>query len=343
MSQPEAVGVEGLGETPELSLVFPVRDEEGNLEALWTRTRQACRQARVSYEMLFVDDGSTDRSLERIKQLRQRDPNVRYLVFSRSFGHQAALVAGLHAARGRALIMMDADLQHPPELVPEMVRCWREGYEVVYTIKRNATIPRLWRWQMQLFYRVLSKLSGLELSFGQSDFRLLDRKVVEVLRGIPEYRKFLRGLVSWVGFRQVELAYTVPERISGRSKYSYHALAVLALDGMFAFSVTPLRGLLALGLLVSAVTLPYIGWVTCLGAWRLMGGAIDLPPGWVTVVASLLWLGSVQLIAIGIIGEYLARIFDQAKGRPAFIVRESSDREAAMPLSTGWMAREERG
>lgn len=312
---------------PTLSVVVPVLDEAGNLEALYARVRQACADAGVAHEFVFVDDGSRDASLAVIKDLRDRDPRVHYLALSRTFGHQAGLFAGLQFAQGDAVVMMDADLQHPPELIPEMVRRWREGYEVVYTAKRNARLPWLWRWQMRLFYRVMSRLSGLQLSFGQSDFRLLDRKVADVLRGIPEYRKFLRGLVSWVGFRQVCLDYTVAPRQEGVSKYSYRALSRLALDGVFSFSVLPLRLLFLFGLAVSAMTLPYVIWVFGLGVWRLAGGVVEMPSGWATVTVSVLWLGSVQLIGIGLLGEYIARIYDQTKGRPAFIVREASEPE----------------
>jgi dolichol-phosphate mannosyltransferase len=327
---------------PDVSVVFPVRDEAGNIRTLYAKVREALHKAGVSHEMVFVDDGSRDQSLELIKALRVRDPGVHYLSLSRPFGHQAALAAGMDYARGRAVIMMDADLQHPPELIPEMIRRWREGYETVYTIKRNSRMPLLWRWQMRLVYPLLSKLSGLQLSFGQSDFRLLDRKVVDVLRAIPEYRKFLRGLVSWAGFKQVGLEYTVAERAEGTSKYSYRALARLALDGVFAFSVTPLRVLLAFGLIISLITFPYILFVSVLAICRLLGWTIiDLPSGWATVTVAVLWLGSVQLVAIGLVGEYLARTYEQTKGRPVFIVRETSDeRRAAKPSPEAWPTRE---
>ncbi|MBI2495063.1 MAG: glycosyltransferase family 2 protein [Candidatus Omnitrophica bacterium] len=319
-------------------MIFPLRDEAGNLKVLYERVREAFRQAGVpSYELVFVDDGSRDESLTIIKTLRADDPCVRYLSLSRSFGHQAALFAGLCWARGRAVIMMDADLQHPPELIPEMIRLWREGYEIVYTTKRNAQIAWFWRWQMRLVYPVLSKLAGLRLSFGQSDFRLLDSKVAEVLRSMPEYRKFLRGLVSWVGFKQIGIAYTVPKRCEGRSKYSYRTLARLALDGLFAFSAFPLRMLLWFGITLSAILAPYMVWVMSLGVRRMLGEVVDYPTGWVTVVVAVLLIGSVQLVAIGLMGEYIARIFEQTQGRPPFIVREYSDQEQrAVPVPERW-------
>ena len=317
---------------PGVSLVFPVRDEAENLEPLYERVTASLRRAGVSYELVFVDDGSHDRSLDIIKSLRAQDPCVRYLSLSRSFGHQAGLLAGMRSARGNAVIMMDADLQHPPELIPEMIGRWREGYEVVFTTKRDERMPWFWRWQMRAFYAMMSRLSGLPLGFGQSDFRLLDRKVVEVLCAMPEHRKFLRALVSWAGFKQVGLSYTMEERAQGRPKYSYRVRAQLALDGIFSFSALPLRFLLFVGLVVFAVTLPYLAWALTLGIQRMMGRQPNLPPGWVSVVVSVLWLGSMQLVGIGLLGEYLLRVYDETKGRPAFIVRECSDADRSTAL-----------
>lgn len=319
---------------PDLSLVFPVRNEADSLEALHQRAQTACRQAGVSYEMVFVDDGSEDASLDAIKTLRRRDPAVRFVSLSRSFGHQAALMAGLAQARGAAAITMDADLQHPPELIPQMVRLWQEGYEIVYTTKRETGLPLLWKWQMRAFYAVLSRLSGLRLGLGQSDFRLLDRRVIDVLRSLPEHHKFLRGLVSWVGFRQEGLEYALEPRSQGQSQYRYRERIKLGVDGVLSFSALPLRFVLAFGLVIVALTMPYFVWVVVLGVMRLSGGQVDLPPGWVSVVASVLWLGSVQLISIGVLGEYIVRIYDQAKGRPEFIVREASEVNEAQPVST---------
>lgn len=344
MSERGAASFEGEGRAPghpEISVVFPVCNEAENLKALHRRVQEVFRQAELSYEMVFVDDGSQDRSLSIIKTLRVEDPRVRYLSLSRSFGQQAALVAGISCATGDAVIMMDADLQHPPELIPEMVRLWREGYDIVYTRKRNAHLPALWRWQMRLFYAIMSRLSGLRLSFGQSDFRLIDRNIANVLRSLQEYRKFLRGLVSWVGFKQTGLEYTVSERGGGRSKYSYRSLVTFAIDGVLSFSVVPLRLLLMFGLLVFCLTMPYVVWLSILGVRHLMGGAVDLPPGWATISVAVIWLGSVQLVAIGLVGEYVGRIYDQTKGRPEFIVRESSDSEAASSRFVAQLAGED--
>ena len=193
---------------------------------------------------------------------------------------------------------------------------------------------------MQIFYAVVSKLCGLQLSPGQSDYRLLDRRVADILKAMPEYKKFLRGLVSWVGFKQRGLAYTLPARRQGRSKYIYRDRLELALDGIFAFSVVPLRLLLVVGLIVATLTFPYIVVIVVLGVWRWFGSPVYLPPGWATVSISVLWLGSIQLIAIGILGEYIARIYDQTKARPAFIVREASETEQPSTIASSLLAEE---
>ena len=310
---------------PQVSVAFPVWNEEANLRPLYTQVRQALLQAGVAYEMVFVDNGSTDGSLSMIKEIAHADPAVRYVSLSRNFGHQGALLAGLRYSRGAAVITMDADLQHPPALIPAMVRLWREGVEVIYTTKRQAALSPLRLRQVQLFYWILSKLSALHLSLGQSDFRLLDRKVVDVLIRLPEHRKFFRGLVEWVGFRQTGLEYDVAPRHAGSSKFSYRSLVSFAIDGILAFSFVPLRWSLVAGLIVASLCLLYGFFTVALGVLTLMGASYRLPPGWVSLSASALFVASVQLIAIGLLSEYVGRIFEQAQGRPPFIVREASD------------------
>lgn len=320
-------GYVSIDSVPKISAVFPVLNEEGNLEILYKQVRHAFEQMDVNYEMVFVDNGSDDGSLRIIKELSQRDPCVRYVSLSRNFGHQGGLLAGLSYSHGDAVITMDADLQHPPSLIPEMVRLWREGFEVVYTKKQNHQVPKSRLRQIQLFYWILSKLSGLKLSFGQSDFRLLDRKVVNVLLGIPEHHKFLRGLVDWVGFRQISLEYNVGPRYAGQSKFSYWSLFSFALDGILAFSIVPLRWIFVVGMLTALVSFLYVGFAAALGVLNLLGIGVHIPPGWATLAVAVMFLGGVQLIAIGILGEYIGRISDQTKGRPTFIVRENSDRD----------------
>ena len=263
---------------PMVSVVFPVYNEDGNLEVLYQRVQDALLETGVSYELVFIDNGSSDGSLDIIKRLSERDRCVRYVSLSRNFGHQGGLFARMTYSCGDAVITMDADLQHPPSLIPEMVRLWQSGYEVVYTIKRNHHVSGLKGWQVRSFYWLLSKISGLKLSFGQSDFRLMDRKVTEVLLRIPEYRKFLRGMVDWIGFDQVGLEYDVSERYSGQSKFSYRSLVSFALDGIMAFSTLPLRWMLGVGVMIALASLAYAVAAIILGLLDLAGTGPSIPP-----------------------------------------------------------------
>ncbi len=310
--------------TPLVSAVFPAYNEEPNLIPLYEQVRDAFLKADVSYEMVFIDNGSQDRSLEIMKELREKDDRVHYVSLSRNFGHQGALLAGMHHSHGDAVIMMDADLQHPAGLIPDMIQLWQEGNEVVFTTKRESGINRSRRVLMKLFYGVISKLSGLELHFGQSDFRLLDRKVVASVLSIPEYRMFIRGIVRWVGFRQIGITYDVAPRFGGESKFSFATWINFALDGILAFSILPLRWVFLLGFLTAAVCFVYMGFVVALYASTFLGSPVNIPPGWATLAVAVMFLGSIQLLAVGILGEYLGRVFDQSKGRPIFIVRERS-------------------
>jgi polyisoprenyl-phosphate glycosyltransferase len=309
-----------------ISFVFPAYNEEGNLESLYKQVKDACGQADVDYEMIFVDNGSNDASLDIIKRLRQNDRRVIYISLSRNFGHQNALFAGMSRCAGAAAITMDADLQHPPYLIPKMIDLWRRGAEVVYTTKKDANIGFIKRFSVKFFYRIISKMSGLQLDFGQSDFRLIDKKVLKVIMDIPEYHKFLRGQVKWVGFRQENLPYDVEKRYSGKSKFSYRNLCSFALDGILAFSRYPLHLLTLIGIFISGLSFLYITSVFLIYALNILKipHNLPMPPGWATLTVAILFLGNMQLVAIGILGEYIGRIYDQTKGRPVFIIREMS-------------------
>lgn len=314
-----------------VSIVLPVYNEEGNLEIIYNQIKQACGQSGVDYEIVFVDDGSSDRSLEIMKKLNNQDKKVLYISLSRNFGHQNAIFAGMVHSVGDAVITMDADLQHPTSLIPRMIELWRKGSEIVYTTKKEANLSFIKHIIVRMSYWFISKLSGLQLNFGQSDFRLIDRKVLKVILKMPEYHKFLRGQVSWIGFRQEELSYNVEKRYAGKPKYSYGRLYALALDGIFSFGKYPLHLIMLLSLVVFGISGIYI--VMVLSTWVLkILGIIDIPmpPGWTSVIMGTFLLGSIQLMAIGVLGEYLGRIFDQTKNRPVFVVKEASfqqDRE----------------
>ena len=310
--------------SPLVSVAFPVFNEDENLEMLHAEVTRALETTGLAFELIFVDNGSTDASLSIIKRLSETDPRVEFVSLSRNFGHQGALLAGISHAQGEAVITMDADLQHPSALLPEMVRLWQEGFEVVFTRKRRYPVRGMRLRQVKLFYWLMSKWSGLHLSFGQSDFRLLDRKVFEVFLRMPEARKFLRGLVEWVGFRQTGLEYDPLPRHAGESKFPFRALVSFAVDGIISFSLLPLRWSLGLGFIVASMSFVYGIAMVVMGLLNYAGMSVPLPPGWATLVVSILFLSGIQLIAIGMLGEYVGRIFEQTKGRPEFIVRTAS-------------------
>ena len=310
--------------SPLVSVAFPVFNEAENLEMLHAEVTRALETTGLAFELIFVDNGSTDASLSIIKRLSETDPRVEFVSLSRNFGHQGALLAGISHAQGEAVITMDADLQHPSALLPEMVRLWQEGFEGVFTRKRRYPVHGMRLRQVKLFYWLMSKWSGLHLSFGQSDFRLLDRKVFEVFLRMPEARKFLRGLVEWVGFRQTGLEYDPLPRHAGESKFPFRALVSFAVDGIISFSLLPLRWSLGLGFIVASMSFVYGIAMVVMGLLNYAGMSVPLPPGWATLVVSILFLSGIQLIAIGMLGEYVGRIFEQTKGRPEFIVRAAS-------------------
>jgi dolichol-phosphate mannosyltransferase len=300
---------------PLLSVVVPVFDEEENLPALW-RELSAALAELGTHEVLFVDDGSRDRSAEIILELRDRDPSVKLLRFSRNFGHQAALSAGLDHARGDAVVFMDADLQDPPQLLGELVRQWRAGHEVVYAVRRRRKEGGLKRLSYFAFYRLLQRLAEMDVPLDSGDFCLVDRRVADAIRALPERNRFLRGLRSWVGFRQVGVPYERPARFAGEVKYTLRRLAKLALDGLVAFSSVPLRLASYLGFVTAALGVAYTLFAV---VHRFFTGAV--PAGWTSIIAIILTMGGIQLIMTGVLGAYLARVYDETKGRPLYVVQ----------------------
>ena len=307
-----------------ISVISPIYNEAENLPELYERLTAACQQTPEEYEILLVENGSDDNSLEIIKALRAKDPHVKFVSLSRNFTSQGGMWAGLTHAAGDAVISLDGDLQHPPELIPRMVSLWKDGYDVVYTLKTPHIDPLNPRFVLtKAFYNCISRMSELKLSYGQSDFRLLDRKVVDVLCHIPERNKFLRGLVQWVGFRQTYLEYTPAPRKRGESKFSLRNYFTFALNGIFSFSTAPLKFVWWLGLLLTVL-------FGILGLGFLLNGLLNYltecnapaAPVWLPVVISVFFAAGVQLLCLGILGEYLGRIFLQSKARPDFIVQE---------------------
>jgi polyisoprenyl-phosphate glycosyltransferase len=309
-----------------VSVVVPAFNEEKNLLHLHNRVCSALTGGGWTFELIVVDDGSTDGTLEVVKGLRRQDPRVHHVSLSRNFGHQAALLAGMAHARGDAVISMDSDLQHPPELIPRMLGLWQEGYDVVHTVKRSDISAGLFRRVIsRMFYQSFVKLSGLQMGYGQSDFRLLDSRVVTELCRLPEYHKFLRGLVTWIGFHQAKIEYDVAPRLKGRPTYSLRRRLRFHADALLSFSVIPLRLFTVVGFLVCVPAGLYGLLALAAGLYGyLFGYPAWIVPGWASLAIFVTFLGGVQLIGIGMLGEYLGRVFEQTKGRPAYLVSETS-------------------
>ena len=302
-----------------ISVVVPVYNEELMMKDFYDELRRTMDGLKHPFEIILVNDGSLDGSLALIKRLRAGDQRIKIISLSRNFGHQAALTAGLDVAKGNAVIMMDADLQHPPQLIPELIRHWEMGYEVVYTIRKETEkVGFFKKHSSAFFYRVLGLLTNVQVSQGASDFRLLDQKVVERFRMIKEKARFLRGLVNWLGFRQVSVEFSAPGRPAGGSKYSLKRMMKFAIDGITTFSGAPLQLAMYLGFLIALLAFLYLAYAIII---RLFTDAAM--PGWASLIATVLFLGGVQLITLGIMGEYIYRIYEEVKQRPIYIVDEA--------------------
>jgi polyisoprenyl-phosphate glycosyltransferase len=302
---------------PEISVVVPLYNEEKTAEQLVALVKSTLEEIGGAWELVLVSDGSTDRTDALLQEASRLDTRVKLVVLSRNFGQQAALCAGMDYARGKAVITMDADLQHPPQVLKEMVRLWRGGYEVVFTVRKGAAgAGWLKRLTSNLFYRVLRRLSRIDVRAGAADFRLLDRAVVECLGGFHERHLFYRGLVNWVGFRQIPLEYTATPRFAGKSKYTYKKMLSLAEDALLSFSELPLKLAIVAGSLAMLLVLAYAVHITVLFA---LGEHVE--PGWTSLMCVLLIFGSTILLSLGVIGLYIGRIYEEVKRRPRYIVR----------------------
>lgn len=302
-----------------LSVVVPCYNEHEAIEHTYREIKRVLLTLQeLDHEIVFVDDGSADDTLLRLNSVAEGDPTVRVLALSRNFGHQIALAAGLDAAVGNAVVMMDADLQHPPSLVPELVARWRGGADVVSAI-REATVGESWfkRMTSRLFYRVLNMLSTTTVPPGAADFCLLSRRVCDSLRRMPERHRFLRGLISWVGYPRAYVPYTAPQRALGKTKYSFVKMLTLALDAVFSFSAEPLRLALRVGVVIALGGFVYLAWTLIYG--YLINGLV---PGYASLIGVTLILGGFQLIFIGLVGQYVSRVFDEVKGRPLYLLKQ---------------------
>jgi dolichol-phosphate mannosyltransferase len=303
----------------ELSVVIPTCNEEGNIFAMYERLVAVMAQCSCSkFEFIFVDDGSSDASLSRIQELRANDSRVKFIQLSRNFGHQNALKAGLDHAQGAGVISMDADLQHPPELIPTLVEKWKAGFEVVYTIRKDdQKVPLLKKWTSKGFYKITNKLAEIPIEEGTADFRLLDRKVVEALKKFTESHLFLRGIIPSLGFKQIGIPYVPHARVSGTTKYSFSKMLRFALNGITSSSAKPLYFSIYVGLFFAALAFLYGIYAIYIAAFTH-----EAITGWTSIIASILFIGGIQLIMIGIVGIYLGKLFIQSKNRPLYLITE---------------------
>jgi glycosyltransferase involved in cell wall biosynthesis len=303
---------------PLYSIVIPVYNEEAALPELRARLVPVLDQLDGDSEVILVDDGSSDRTFDLGETIAAEDPRFRIVQLSRNFGHQVAISAGIDFAQGDAVITMDGDLQHPPETIPELIRCWREGYEVVYAARENRSRESWFkRVAADAFYRLLARIASVPVIPHVADFRLIDRKAADAFRSLPERVRYLRGMFSWVGFRHTIVPYRSPERVGGEAKYTTRRLFSLAAAGIVSFSDVPLKLALAVGFFVSALS--FIAGMTAI-AVRL--GGYSGVPGWASLLVALSFLGGVQLIMLGMIGIYVGRIFEEVKQRPVYVVRQ---------------------
>ena len=316
-----------------ISLVIPCYNEAAGLPALFESVARVAETWGCAWEVILVDDGSTDQTWELLQAQHQRDPRWRALSLARNFGHQTAISAGLFHAVGQAVVIMDADLQDPPELIADFIGKWREGGDVVYGIRAKRKENAIKRAAYWLFYRLIQRLSPVRIPVDAGDFCLMDRRVVDILKQMPERNRFVRGMRAWIGFRQCGVVYDRPARSVGAVKYTFSKLAALALDGIFSSSALPLRFASYIGMWVSALALFGIVFTFFQRVFSSFFARFGLAPvpGFATIVISVLFLGGVQLLCIGILGEYLGRIYDEVKRRPAWIVRTALGVETQPP------------
>lgn len=320
---------------PTVSLVVPVFNEQPILRLLHRRVVAALERTGETFELVLVDDGSRDGSWDEMRAIAEADARVVLVRLSRNFGHQLAITAGVDAARGDAVVLMDADLQDPPEVVVEMIARWREGYDVVYgrrTARRGESAFK--RGTAALFYRIIRRLTAIEIPADTGDFRLMSRRVVEVLKEFRERNRFLRGMVAWIGYRQTAVDYERAERAAGETKYPLRKMIRFAADAIVSFSYAPLRIATGLGLVVSTLSFAYAVYAVLARIFEW-----DVVQGWASLMVAVVFLGGVQLVSLGIIGEYIGRIYDEVKRRPLYVGdverRRDADRGARGDAARG--------
>jgi polyisoprenyl-phosphate glycosyltransferase len=306
-----------------VDLIIPVYNEEEVIELFHIKLTAALQDLPYVFNIQYINDGSMDATGEKLKSLEQQDPRIQVVELSRNFGHQAALTAGLDRASGDYVISLDGDGQHPPELIGEMLKLAENGYDIVLTERMDTVATSSFkRWTSSLFYKFINQIGSTRITPGAADFRLLSQQVVQSLRSMPEYHRFLRGMVAWVGYKSVILPYTPPPRMAGKSKYSFSKMLRLSMDAIFSFSLVPLYIGISLGMLMLLLALMEMIYV--LSFW-VTGNISHLAPGWSSLMFIMLLIGGFLMISIGVIGVYIGYIFQEVKGRPVYLVRESAD------------------
>lgn len=300
-----------------ISIVVPLYNEEEVVNQFYSRLIGILKDIKYDYEAIFIDDGSSDRTLSILEELANKDRNVKVITFSRNFGHMIALSAGLDYSKGDAVITMDSDLQHPPELIPKLLQKWEEGNEVVNTLRIEAKTTSIFKkLSARFFYFLMNRIAKTNFQVNSADYRLLDRAVVENIKSMKEHSRFLRGLINWVGYKQDSIPYQADTRQAGKTKYSFWRMFSFAIDGITSFSSFPLRLSTYLGLVIAFCSFIYILRTIYI---KLIGQAAV---GWASVLVTVLFMGGVQLIFLGVIGEYLARVYEESKARPLYIIKK---------------------
>lgn len=306
---------------PELSVVIPVHNEGSNLKELYKRLKNVLEdKLQITYEIIFVEGGSEDDSWNIIEDMHKQNKNVKGIKFSRRFGHQHALKAGLDYSNGKAVVSIDGDLQQPPEMIGEFYYEWKKGYDIIYALRKDTKGVSLWKKATsRIFYSFLNLISDIKIEKGSSDFRLLDRKVVNELKKFSECQLFLRGIIKWVGYKSTSIYYVAEKRYSGKTKYTLRRMLHFAVDGVMSFSIRPLRLATILGVFISILSCIYIMYALFV---RFIVKTVV--PGWTSILISILFLGGIQLLSLGILGEYIGKLFLEAKRRQYYIVEKKT-------------------
>ncbi len=306
------------------SIIVPMYNEEAVIPETYRRLTQVMEKFGESYEILFINDGSRDKTRDMLLELCKNDYHIKLVDFARNFGHQIAITAGMDYAVGECMVIIDGDLQDPPELIPEMVKLWRSGYEVVYGKRKSRQGETFFKkFTAKAFYRILHSLTDVDIPVDTGDFRLIDRKVCEALKQLPERSRYVRGLMSWVGFKQTAIEFERSERFAGETKYPFKKMMKLAMDGIMSFSYKPLKFASYIGSLISAISFIYLIVVLL----QKLFFPHSAQSGWASLIAVSLFFNGIILLMLGIIGEYIGRIYDEAKGRPLYIIKELKNME----------------